>query len=287
MRGLLPAAGLAVFLHVVLFTMEFPWEREKKSTSSKNFPVKLDLNYKQKKKEPTPELKPKSVEAPLPIPKEKIADVARKRKTLQKTPKNERPKNITRAKTSSPREQKTHAFVKSSQPQEKYREMYKNISKDSGPEDPPCAGTPGSLHRDLEGNSAPATNQGLKAEPALDAIRIPDEEEGQLAIFGSVKKAPDPNPTLIREAIPAYKQNPPPKYPRIARKRGYEGKVILQVLVDQNGKVKELRIVQSSGHDVLDRAAMTSVKNWQFKPGMKGDRKVDTWVKVPVRFQLK
>ena len=92
---------------------------------------------------------------------------------------------------------------------------------------------------------------------------------------------------VVRKAVPLYKVNPPPEYPRLARKRGYQGTVVLDVLVDQNGKVGDLRLFTSSGHSILDRKAMASVKEWLFEPGLKGDKKLDMWVRVPVRFELK
>ena len=92
---------------------------------------------------------------------------------------------------------------------------------------------------------------------------------------------------VVREAVPLYKVNPLPEYPRIARKRGYQGTVVLEVLVDQNGRVGDLRLFTSSGHSILDKKAMASVKGWLFEPGTKGDKKLDMWVRVPVRFELK
>ena len=92
---------------------------------------------------------------------------------------------------------------------------------------------------------------------------------------------------VVREAVPLYKVNPLPEYPRIARKRGYQGTVVLEVLVDQNGRVGDLRLFTSSGYSILDKKAMASVKGWLFEPGMKGDKKLDMWVRVPVRFELK
>jgi protein TonB len=90
----------------------------------------------------------------------------------------------------------------------------------------------------------------------------------------------------MREAVPLYRINPPPTYPKIARKRGYQGTVVLEVLVDGNGRVGDLRVSKSSGYKILDRAAMASVKGWAFVPGMRGDQKVEMWVRVPIRFQL-
>jgi protein TonB len=72
----------------------------------------------------------------------------------------------------------------------------------------------------------------------------------------------------------------------IARKRGYQGTVVLDVLVSREGRVKEVNLSASSGYSVLDQAASTSVKTWLFDPGTRGGETVERWVKVPVRFQL-
>ena len=84
-----------------------------------------------------------------------------------------------------------------------------------------------------------------------------------------------------------YRTNPSPHYPRLARKRGYEGTVVLEVLVDPSGRVKDLQVFKSGGYAILDKAAVASVKDGLFEPGMKGDEKVEMWVKIPIRFQLK
>ena len=92
---------------------------------------------------------------------------------------------------------------------------------------------------------------------------------------------------LTREAIPIYDKNPSPEYPLIARRRGFQGTVVLEVLVDRNGRVGDLRIFKSSGYKVLDSAAEESVREWIFKPAIKGNEKVEMWVRIPVCFQLK
>ena len=92
---------------------------------------------------------------------------------------------------------------------------------------------------------------------------------------------------MIHEAKPLYRSNPSPKYPRIAKIRGYQGNVLLDVLVNKDGKVQDLNIFRSSGYPLLDRAASSSVKHWLFEPGMIGEEKVDMWVRVPIRFELK
>ena len=104
----------------------------------------------------------------------------------------------------------------------------------------------------------------------------------------SEQNALTPSPTnVIHEARPIYRSNPPPTYPKIARIRGYQGNVMLDVLVNKNGTVGDLKVIKSSGYPLLDRAAKSSVKNWLFEPGMVGKEKVKMWVRVPIRFELK
>ena len=96
-----------------------------------------------------------------------------------------------------------------------------------------------------------------------------------------------PARTEITQAIPAYRDNPPPRYPLIARQGGYEGTVWLKVFIDRKGSVRQVKIDRSSGHRALDRAAEAAVKEWRFVPGREGDRAVDMWVTIPIRFALK
>jgi protein TonB len=67
---------------------------------------------------------------------------------------------------------------------------------------------------------------------------------------------------------------------------GYEGLVMLKVLVNENGRVEDLAVFKSSGYGALDRAAISSVKTWLFEPGTEDGKKKKMWVKVPIRFQL-
>ncbi len=94
-------------------------------------------------------------------------------------------------------------------------------------------------------------------------------------------------PARILMASPLYRRNPPPKYPRRARWKGYEGTVVLDVLVDESGTVKDLKVFESSGYELLDKSALTSVQKWLFTPGTKDGNPIGVWVRIPVRYKLK
>ena len=130
-----------------------------------------------------------------------------------------------------------------------------------------------------------------KPEQTIETTEAGSEPE-QISTKEFSKKteqyAPTPSSTyVIHEARPIYRSNPPPEYPRIARIRGYQGDVMLDVLVNKDGRVHDLKIHRSSGHPILDRSAISTVKHWLFEPGMVGEEKVNMWVRVPIRFELK
>ena len=94
-------------------------------------------------------------------------------------------------------------------------------------------------------------------------------------------------PGTLQMAYPRYQENAPPNYPALARKRGQEGAVILQVLVNREGRVDDLQIDTSSNFSLLDRAALSAIRKWSFEPGRRGKERIPMWVKVPVTFKLK
>ena len=63
--------------------------------------------------------------------------------------------------------------------------------------------------------------------------------------------------------------------------------MLLEVFVNKAGAVESVRLDQTSGFDILDKAAIKRVKKWLFYPGSKGDELIEMWVKIPIRFQLK
>jgi len=85
----------------------------------------------------------------------------------------------------------------------------------------------------------------------------------------------------------AYLSNPKPAYPALGKRMGLEGTVRLKVLISREGSALQIEIAQSSGHEILDKAAIEAVRNWRFTPAHRGDSPVDEWVQVPVAFRLK
>jgi protein TonB len=83
-----------------------------------------------------------------------------------------------------------------------------------------------------------------------------------------------------------YRDTPRPSYPESARREGREGRVLLRVLVDNQGRSKHVEINSSSGSDVLDRAAAETIRRWRFHPARYGGQPVESWLRIPIEFRL-
>lgn len=78
-----------------------------------------------------------------------------------------------------------------------------------------------------------------------------------------------------------------PIYPRIAKKSGWEGTVLVRVTVETNGRASQVVVSRSSGRKVLDDAAVKAVRRWSFRPARDGNIPIRTKVVIPIRFSLK
>lgn len=111
-----------------------------------------------------------------------------------------------------------------------------------------------------------------------------------VAVAGSAEAAGrgvDAAGAQITGAIPRYRDNPRPDYPRAARLKGWEGLVLVDAEVGADGTVGDVRLKASSGHAVLDRSALAAVRDWKFEPGRRMGVPVRMRVDVPVRFVLR
>ena len=73
-------------------------------------------------------------------------------------------------------------------------------------------------------------------------------------------------------------------YPEEAKKNGITGKVLLKILVSKTGFVDQVVVIKSIPG--LDKAALEAVKKLKFKPGKYQGKPVDTWIKLPINFEI-
>jgi protein TonB len=78
-----------------------------------------------------------------------------------------------------------------------------------------------------------------------------------------------------------------PQYPHADVQAGHQGKVKLGFLVDENGRVKESKVMASSGFATLDEAARSALAQCSFQPALKNGKAVQQWAKVQYVWTLR
>jgi len=97
-------------------------------------------------------------------------------------------------------------------------------------------------------------------------------DEGPIRVGGQIKE-----PRKIKEVKPVY--------PEIARKARIEGVVILEITVNKQGKVRDVKVLRGLAMG-LTEAAVEAVKQWEYEPSTLNNRPVEVLVTVTVRFNL-
>ncbi|HDZ8835755.1 TPA: energy transducer TonB, partial [Aeromonas dhakensis] len=81
--------------------------------------------------------------------------------------------------------------------------------------------------------------------------------------------------------------NPEPQYPYESRRRGEEGRVILNVRVTAEGTAASVEVDKSSGYRRLDMTARKTVSRWKFIPARQNNLAVEASARVTIIFKLR
>lgn len=179
-----------------------------------------------------------------------------------------------------------------------------------------------SQHRQVSAKVKPIQNQPATTEVSLIKSKSPDTEEEPVQSTSPLSdqnsSQDQPTPAQVHSSVPSdhhnintndqvapqvagvvatssstvmllarpLASNPQPVYPRAAQRRGIEGKVLLGVEVSALGLPLNVNVQQSSGHPMLDEAALQAVRQWKFQPARHGSMDVRSQVQIPVVFRL-
>ena len=153
----------------------------------------------------------------------------------------------------------------------------------------------------------------VKLQPEKKPVIIPKQE--RLVAKAPVKPEQEyvetlPEPVMdqakeagpVAEALPTQMQMGPvtlsselsvscpkltaPTYPAISRRMGEEGKLVLRVELDESGRIDDAKVINSSGYERLDEAALAAVKSWQCNPSLRNGQPVRAVALQPFNFVL-
>lgn len=156
-------------------------------------------------------------------------------------------------------------------------------------------------------------SQPIVTPPAVGTPKpIPDEQATEEVTLATQKELADINPiskgtsdTVVInvdpgdylpsegefvpvQEMPQIIKNVIPEYPERAKNAGVEGQVVVAILVDKEGKVREVKLVKSSGANAgFEEAALDAAKQMIFKPAIQNNKPVAVWTYQPFNFKLK
>lgn len=184
------------------------------------------------------------------------------------------------------------------------RDLTEFIRADAVPPDPPppprtgrVTDAPSTARRDAAPIAAPE-----KIEPEIDrppvapATPFDGPDLGPVAFGDPAGVLPDvavlvppPAQRVYRAGgkirPPAKVRHVPPEYPWIAQQNKVEGTVILEAVIAESGRVRDVRVLRSV--PLLDQAAVDAVRQWHFTPTLLNGEAVPVVMTVTVRFELK
>lgn len=109
-------------------------------------------------------------------------------------------------------------------------------------------------------------------------------KSGLLGALGSLAPADAPKPPVGGEVVqPRLVSQAPVEYPQMARMTRAEGSVVIDALIDESGRVAEMRII--SGPGVFHQAAQESLAKWRYQPAMLNGRPIATHLYVTIQFK--
>ena len=181
----------------------------------------------------------------------------------------------------------------------KLKELEKQVAAAKTPGQPPAAAGA------KPPAPAPAVSEQPPPKPAAPEVSAPAPEPAKTE--EKEKAAPPPAPEPKREpepeaprtklgdlvnggagvTVPQLVSSPKPGYPPMARTLRVEGVVVVSVLVDENGQVQDVRVVEPIRQNVgLNEAAVQAARAARYKPATKDGVRVKMWTRLRIPFKL-
>lgn len=151
---------------------------------------------------------------------------------------------------------------------------------------------PAEVEKPPEAPPEPQLTEAPQQIPITADLEVAVGSGGALAGFGEIRSL-----TTVQaiqdetfdvselEKRPAAVSQIAPAYPAELRKARIEGSVTLVFVLDENGRVEEPR-VENSSRPEFEKPALDAIRKWRFRPGMKDGQAVRTYIRIPMRFRV-
>lgn len=140
----------------------------------------------------------------------------------------------------------------------------------------------------------PVARPSLQAQLTLPQALNPRLPGGPTALVLPPTQTPDLNAQTIQAPFGIGDLDGPltalgrigPVYPMRAKRRGIQGWVKVKFVVNEQGAVESITLVDAKPAGIFDQSVKRCVSKWRFKPGTVGGRPVKTWAETTIKFEL-
>ncbi len=132
----------------------------------------------------------------------------------------------------------------------------------------------------------PVKQENIEAPRSNESVVEQAKESLPVANAALPAQMPAGPVTLTSELSVSCPKLNAPAYPAISRRMGEEGKLVLRVELDENGHIDNAKVINSSGYERLDLAALTAVRSWQCNPSLRNGQPVRAVALQPFNFVL-
>ncbi len=127
----------------------------------------------------------------------------------------------------------------------------------------------------------PAATAPQKAAPQTVPAAVPPAKKTPAVRLGDLV---EPGPGVTPPVLVSFKK---PEYPPLARRMRVEGTVVLSLLVDENGRVIDVRLDSGVRENVgINEAALAAAKSAHFQPALKDGVRVKMWHQLKIPFRM-
>lgn len=135
--------------------------------------------------------------------------------------------------------------------------------------------------------AAPLSSDSRPASTSASSSPSSSEFQAQVSAAPPMGISGGSAPTADADYKSAGLRNPKPPYPMMAYKMKQQGTVVLLAEVLTNGKAGEVKVLNGSGFDLLDKSAVEAVRRWTFNPARKDGVVYVQLLRIPITFSLK
>ncbi len=187
--------------------------------------------------------------------------------------------------TSEPQSDKIQFKVIEKVVEQKKEEVQIQITQKPKPKDPP-KDKPKKKPREVFGVNRKSITSEKQASPIVkQGNTVTKEVDNKKLNKDDLDELPIPKAEYLVTEMPSILSEARIRYPEKAKEMGLEGVVVLSLLIDSEGRVREAQIVEGLTNE-MDQEALRAIKDYRFNPAKIEKEKVAVRIRYAIRFVL-